>query len=267
MSETSPVPIGLRSAPGPVFFISDAHLGAPAGPPDRERRLLELLSTLPGRAGALFVLGDLFDFWFEYAHAIPKGTFRIGRALAEIVDSGVPVVYLGGNHDFWVGSYLQGELGIRSFQKPIAVRLQGRTILLAHGDGLGPGDGGYKILKGVLRSRWAIGAFRAIHPDLGIPLARRISVVSRKHTEPREVILPRIVRDVVRPRLRGEIDAMLIGHIHEPAHFHEDGKDFLVTGDWIESFTHVRLEEGRFTLYKLERGAQVIVPAEGFPDR
>jgi UDP-2,3-diacylglucosamine hydrolase len=254
------IPIGT----GTVYFVSDAHLGAP-GPPERERTLIDLLHTISGRAAALFVLGDLFDFWFEYRHAIPKGTFRVARALADVVDSGVPAVYLGGNHDFWVGSYLESELGLRAFHQPITIRLQGRTVLLAHGDGLGPGDSGYKLLKRILRNPLAIDGFRSIHPDIGIPLAHRISAISRKHTEPREIILPRIVRDIARPRLRGEVNAMLMGHVHEPAHFRADGLDFLVIGDWLESFSHVRMEDGRFALYKLEHGAHVSQPAVPFP--
>jgi UDP-2,3-diacylglucosamine hydrolase len=256
------MPVDMRVAPGPIYFISDAHLGARAGPDDREERLLRFLATLPGRAVALFILGDLFDFWFEYAHAIPKGGFRVSRALADIVDTKVPVLHLGGNHDFWAGTYLREELGVRAFAGPIAVRLQGRTVLLAHGDGLGPGDGGYKVLKKVLRNRLAIAGFRLLHPDLGIPLARTVSTISRKHTEPREVILPKILRDVARPRLQGDVDAMLIGHVHEPAHFREEGKDFLVIGDWIESFTYARMEEGRFSLCRFENGAEVVLAPE-----
>lgn len=262
---TAPVEPALSIERGPIVFVSDVHLGARIGPPQREQWLIELLAEIPADAGALFILGDLFDFWFEYRHAIPKGSFRIGRALADIVDSGVPVVYLGGNHDFWVGSHLSEELGVRVFLEPILARLHGRSVLLAHGDGLGPGDSGYKVLKAVLRNRLAIALFRSIHPDLGIPLGWKVSNTSRHHTKQREVLLPRILRDIALPRLVGSTEAMVMGHVHEPSHFAARGREFLLIGDWIGNFTHVRMENGRFTLYRRVDGRHVALPSEPFP--
>jgi UDP-2,3-diacylglucosamine hydrolase len=249
----------------PVVFVSDAHLGAAAGRPDREQRLVELIRSLQGSAAALFLMGDLFDFWFEYRHAVPKGTFRIARALADLVDSGVPTAFFGGNHDFWIGSFLKDEVGLSVFQEPVVLRLQGRLVYLAHGDGLGPGDNGYKILKRVLRAPWAIAAYRAIHPDLGIPFAHRASDISHRRTEPREQILGRILRDVVAPRLRGEVTAMVLGHVHEPIHVSGDGRDFVLLGDWMDQMTHARLERGRFTLYRLDGATHRPLAAEPFP--
>jgi UDP-2,3-diacylglucosamine hydrolase len=258
--------VDLTDSDRPIFFVSDAHLGAPMGPPEREDWLLAVIREAGRDGGRLFVLGDLFDFWFEYRHAIPKGTFRIARALADVIDAGVPVVYLGGNHDFWVGSYLTTELGVVTYQHPITVKLQGRTIHLAHGDGLGPGDGGYKVLKRILRHPLAVAAYRSLHPDVGIPFAYRFSSVSRKHTDPREVILPKILRDVAGPRIRGEVDSMVMGHIHAPCHYQGNGKDFLVLGDWLETFTHARLAGGQFRLLRRRAdGGNEEIPAEAFP--
>jgi UDP-2,3-diacylglucosamine hydrolase len=248
-----------------IVFVGDAHLGAATGRPDREERLIELVRSLRGTAAALFVMGDLFDFWFEYRHAVPKGTFRIARALADLLDSGVSIAYFGGNHDFWVGSYLREELGLSVFQEPVVLRLQNRLVYLAHGDGLGRGDNGYKLLKRILRAPWAIAGYRAIHPDLGIPLARRVSGYSRKHTEAREVLLGRLLRDVVRPRVRGEVTAMVMGHVHEPAHMSANGRDFVLLGDWMDNMTHARLERGRFTLYQLDGTTHRPLATEPFP--
>ena len=259
------MPFSLSIERGPIYFVSDVHLGAKIGPEERESWLLDLLKEVPGQAGALFVLGDLFEFWFEYRHAIPKGTFRIARALADAVDSGVPVVYLGGNHDFWLGSYLRDELGVQVSLEPITVRLHGRTVHLAHGDGLGPGDNGYKVLKAVLRNPLAIAGYRSIHPDLGIPLGYGVSSLSRRHTQAREVLLPKILRDVARPRIQGEVSAMVMGHVHEPAHFRGDGRDFLIIGDWIENFTHVRMIDGEFRLLRRNGESYDLVPSEPFP--
>lgn len=257
--------VDIETREGPIFFLSDAHLGAPIGSADREDTLIALLRECRSTAAAIFLLGDLFDFWFEYRMAVPKGTFRIGRELGLAVEAGIPVVYLGGNHDFWVGSYLSHELGVRVFQEPITLRLQGRVIHLAHGDGLGPGDNGYKVLKKFLRHPVAIALYRFIHPDVGIPLAHRVSALSRRHTQAREILLPRIVRDVATPRIQGEITAMIMGHVHEPVHYRQEGKDFLIIGDWITNFTHVRMEAGEFALYRLEEGKQVRVPPEAWP--
>lgn len=251
---------------GPIYFVSDVHLGAKVGVPEREAWLLELLSEIPGRSGALFVLGDLFDFWFEYRHAVPKGTFRISRAMADVVDSGVPVVYLGGNHDFWLGSYLEKEIGAAVSLEPITAELHGRRVHLAHGDGLGPGDGGYKILKAVLRNPLAIAGYRALHPDLGIPLGYHVSSISRKHTTAREVLLPRIVRDIARPRVRDQVEAMVMGHVHEPVHYQWSGRDFLIIGDWIANFTHVRMVDGEFQLMRRTNAGYTRIEPQALPN-
>jgi UDP-2,3-diacylglucosamine hydrolase len=257
--------IDLEIDNGPVYFLSDAHLGPDAEQDGREDSLLQFLRHASAEAAGLFVLGDLFDFWFEYRWAVPKGAFRVARVLRDAVEAGIPTVFLGGNHDFWAGSYLKAEVGLAAYDRAINVRLQGRTIHLAHGDGLGPGDLGYKVLKRILRNRLAIAAYRSIHPDLGIPLAHRISALSRRRDETPEILMPKIVRDVVRPRLQGEVTAMAMGHVHYPVHFQEDGRDFLVLGDWIRHFTFARLSEGRFRLYRWADGREQEIPPAAFP--
>ena len=256
----------------PIYFVSDAHLGSAEGVPGRESWLLDLIARARSEAAGLVIVGDLFDFWFEYRHAIPKVTFRVARAMADCVEAGVTVVYMGGNHDFWVGPWFERELGVRSFDDPIHARLQGRQVYLAHGDGLGPGDSGYKVLKKVLRHPWAISAYRALHPDFGIPFASFASHLSRSKGElPPDVLLPRVVRDVVRPALSGGADAMVMGHLHRAVHYaeeHADGTrtEFVLLGDWISLLTHARLEDGRFRLYRrTESGDEEVIPAQPFP--
>jgi len=243
-------PTGSDRAGRPVLFFSDVHLGVPGRSPDRVDRLLRLMASARGRVAEVFILGDLFDFWFEYRHAVPKGHFRFLRGLADLVDSGVPVTYLAGNHDFWVGSYLKKELGLSVSDEPIERRIQGRRIFLAHGDGLGKGDLGYRVLKAVLRSRLCIALYRALHPDLGIPLAYRVSSISRGHTGQREVLLPKLYRDIARPRLREGFDGVIMGHVHEPAHFAggDPAGDFVIIGDWLDNLTYVEMEGGLFRL-------------------
>ncbi|MCK4304459.1 MAG: UDP-2,3-diacylglucosamine diphosphatase [Candidatus Eisenbacteria sp.] len=246
-----------------VFFLGDAHLGSGPNQDLRRRTLLAFLAGLKHRATHLYVLGDLFDFWFEYRHAIPKGHFRILHALADLIDAGIETIYLGGNHDFWCGTYLNREVGLHVHQHPIVVRHQGRQIFLAHGDGIGPGDNGYRLLKAVLRHPVAIALYRTIHPDLGIPLAYCVSKTSRKHTKERQIILRNLSRHLVGPRFAAGEDAVLIGHIHDPNHLQDARKrDFLIVGDWIEHFTYARLANGTFTLerFQLSAEAQHLTP-------
>ena len=238
-----------------VYFVSDAHLGSGPQHDLRVRTLVAFLRSIQDSASEVYVLGDLFDFWFEYKHAIPKGHFRVLRALAELVEAGVRVHYLGGNHDFWCGSYLSREVGLTVHPRPIRVEHQGRKLFLAHGDGLGPGDTGYRILKKVLRNPVAIALYRTIHPDLGIPFAYKVSKTSREYTAGLEVLLGRMSRHVISPQMRDGVDAVVIGHIHVPIHRTGPGAmDFLIIGDWLENFTYVKLTGGAFHLERFREG-------------
>jgi UDP-2,3-diacylglucosamine hydrolase len=133
----------------PIYLASDVHLGVV--PPETERAFLAWLDHCGGAASQVILNGDLFDFWFEYRSAIPRGHTRTLGALAALVDAGVPVTLMGGNHDWWGGDFLTGEIGVEFLREPTRLELQGRQILLAHGDGLGSGDLGYRILKSILR--------------------------------------------------------------------------------------------------------------------
>jgi UDP-2,3-diacylglucosamine hydrolase len=255
----------MAEQPKAVYFLSDAHLGGGPEEDNRRRILLQFLSGLHGSADHLYILGDLFDFWFEYRHAVPKGHFRVLRALADLVEDGTPVTYLGGNHDFWCGSYLSREVGLVVHQRPLSITRQGRRIFLAHGDGLGPGDHGYRLLKAILRSPLAIALYRTIHPDLGIPLAYRVSKASRQHTKALRVILRDLSRHVAGPRFAKGYDAVVTGHIHDPQHLRGPGeRDFLIIGDWLVNFTYVRLEGGQFVLERF-REAAAPEPIEASP--
>ena len=253
--------------PGPVVFLSDAHLGAPTGPAERAAWLVQFLEGLPRRIGGLLIVGDLFDFWFEYRHAIPKAHFQVCRVLAEITRSGVPVLYFGGNHDFWAGSYLRDEIGLQVTDGPATLEIQGRRIFVAHGDGLGSGDIGYRMLKAILRNKVCIALYRWIHPDIGVPLAYRISTVSRRHTLPREILLAKLLREIARPRLKEEHDAVVIGHVHDPVHLRSPSGEFLILGDWIDNFTYAVLEDGRFSLRRFHHDREPEnLPVEDAPE-
>jgi UDP-2,3-diacylglucosamine hydrolase len=236
--------------PAAAYFLSDAHLGADPREREavREQRLHDFLTSLQGRACALFIVGDLFDFWFEYRTAIPRRHFATLAALRRLRESGVVITYLNGNHDFWLGPFLRDELGLRTHGDALTVELQGHRIWLHHGDGLLGGDLGYRMLKKLLRNRMSVALYRLLHPDLGIPLAARISRWSRHSRAGRPLEGDRLWRDIAAPRFREGFDTVMIGHFHRALERREGGRALFVLGDWIESFTYVVLRDGAFTL-------------------
>src|SRR5512145_2740221 len=187
-----------------VFFMSDAHLGVESaereGP--RAARLHDFLNSLEGRASSLYIVGDLFDFWFEYRTAIPRRHFDTLTTLGRLREAGVDITYLNGNHDFWLGTFFRDTLGIRTHDGALTVEAQGRRLWLHHGDGLVGGDLGYRALKAVIRHPVSIGLYRLIHPDLGIPLAHAVSRWSRHSREDRPPDTGRLWREIAEPRFR-----------------------------------------------------------------
>lgn len=233
-----------------VFFVSDAHLGVDDAEQEAARtaRLHDFLNSLPGRAASLYIMGDLFDFWFEYRTAVPRRFFETLCALRDVKAAGVPVTYLVGNHDFWLGSFMSRELGMHVHDGALTTEIQGRRLWLHHGDGLIGGDLGYRVLKKVLRNPACIGLYRLLHPDLGIPLAHRVSRWSRHSREGRMLDTERLGREIAAPRFAAGHDVVLIGHFHHAYERHEPGRDFVVLGDWIHQFSYAVLESGRIRL-------------------
>lgn len=240
-----------------AYFVADAHLGQ--GTPDsnrsREHELLRLFDHIRSERAALYVVGDLFDFWFEYGHAIPKRFVRVLHEMGELRRAGFPVTYVGGNHDFWIGEYLSRELDVSFTDAPLPLRIQGRRVLLAHGDGMGPGDRGYKLLKRALRHGLPRRLFRWLHPDLGIPLARWISHASRHHAPRPRRSEQWIFETLARPWFRDGFDAVVLAHYHIPVHRKESDGELLVLGEWIERRTYARMEGGVFRLEDLREGS------------
>jgi UDP-2,3-diacylglucosamine hydrolase len=234
-----------------TLFVSDVHLGAGGRASDgaRAARFLAFLDAHAARARALYVLGDLFDFWFDYRHAIPKQHVRVLARLGALVERGVPVRFFGGNHDFWAGPYLASEFGIEDCGGPQTLAIDGRKVALMHGDGLARGDRGYKLLKGLLRNRLTVGAYRALHPDLGIPFALWVSRLSRHSRDESKVDREWLYRQLALPRFAEGADAAVTGHYHHPTHFLREGRDFLVLGDWVTHSTFAALHGGRFGLW------------------
>ena len=150
-----------------TYFVSDFHLGADGRLPSRERekQIVRWMDAVAPNAGTIFLVGDLFDFWFEYKTVIPKGFVRLLGKIAELVDSGIELHFFTGNHDMWVFRYFEEELGVPTHRAPILRQIGGKTFLIGHGDGLGPGDHGYKFLKKVFSNRTCQWLFERLHPN------------------------------------------------------------------------------------------------------
>lgn len=228
----------------PIYIVSDVHLGAV--PAETEHEFISFLEHVGSHGRALLLMGDLFDFWFEYGTVIPGKHFRVLAALAELVAAGIPVTYIGGNHDAWGGRFLREEVGVDYRIGPVRSDLLGRPALLAHGDGLGRGDLGYRMLKIVLRSRVTVAAFRALHPELGLKVAR---VVSRTDTRGEDEAASRGRAAFLERWARAQLEAdpelawVVCGHAHEPAIIEvAPGRYYLNAGDWIRHFTYITVD-------------------------
>lgn len=225
----------------PDYVVSDIHLGAV--PDATERAFIRFLDHVGSEAAALLIAGDLFDFWFEYGDVVPGRHFRTLAAIARLVDAGMTVTMAGGNHDAWGGRFLREEVGLTFHTEPFVMPLGGRRALVAHGDGLGRGDFRYRALKTVIRSRAAIGAFRALHPELGMRLAAAVSSTEGKgHSVDaaagRAELLDRWAAD----QLRGDatLDYVVCGHAHIPVVREvAPARYYLNAGDWITHFTYI----------------------------
>ncbi len=238
---------------GRVVFIADAHLGLPGGDPSRARRLESFLASLCGDVSHLYILGDLFDFWFEYRTVVPNTAPGVVSALRRLVVSGVKVVFLAGNHDYWSGPYLRDGIGMELHPDGLTVEHQGRRLYLHHGDGLYPDDHGYRLLKKVLRNRLIIALFRLIHPDLAACIARITSSTSRKYLAPppgRDEVYANLFRAIADTRLAEGFDAAVYGHSHVALAEKRAEGTLVLLGDWIARSTYAVLEHGVFTLHE-----------------
>lgn len=232
------------------YFISDAHLGL--GPKEaekeKERRLIGFLDHARKDASRLFILGDLFDAWIEYRTVIPRGHHRLLARLHDLRDEGIEVHYLVGNHDFWMRDYLSSEMGIILHREAFDIELDGKKLLLHHGDGLAANDTGYRVLKTILRNRAAIWLFSWLHPDIGLSLARSSSRGSRSYTSAKEYGESDGMKRFAEERLRNGYDIVVMGHRHVPACEELAGGTYVNLGDWITHNTYAEFTDGRITL-------------------
>ena len=240
-----------------ILFVSDLHFGRQIDDFERQRRD-SFFRFLEAHAGVdrLIIAGDLFQFWFDLGNTMPKGYFDILQALAQLRASGTQIDYLAGNHDWWRGAFWEEELGITVHPGDLKLETQGRRILVQHGDGVGPGDHGYKVLKRILRSPLTRSVARLVHPDVLLYLAHRMDRVSHHHTSQQPVDKERL-RVAAREAFAGNHDALILGHVHVQMHEQIGGGVLLVLGDWLTLHSYARLQGGVLTPGRWQAGEAI----------
>ncbi len=239
-----------------IYFASDNHLGAPTSEASRprEKKFVAWLDEIKHDAAAIFLMGDLFDFWFEYKTVVPKGFTRTLGKLAEISDSGIPIHYFVGNHDLWMNGYFEEELGIPVYHKPEEFTFNDTSVFIGHGDGLGPGDKGYKRMKKVFTSPFFQWLFKWMHPDIGVKIGQYMSVKNKmisgdddatflgEDNEWLAVYCKRKLEDKHR-------DYFVFGHRHLPLEIDlNETSKYINLGDWIQYYTYGVFDGENFEL-------------------
>ncbi|PPK88811.1 UDP-2,3-diacylglucosamine hydrolase [Neolewinella xylanilytica] len=242
----------------PTFFASDFHFGVDARTTSRQREeavVRWLDHCLAEGADAIYLVGDLFEFWFEWRYAVPRGYVRFLGKLAEVADAGVPLHVFTGNHDLWMKDYLHQEVGATIHHAPVRTTIDGCKVFVGHGDGLGPGDYGYKRLKKVMTAPWAKWLYARLHPNAAIGLANYFSGKSRDSQPSDEAFRgpenewlvayseQKLARDA-------ELDYLIFGHRHLPIDYTlSNGRTrYLNLGEWLNYQTYVRLDAGEASL-------------------
>ncbi len=228
-----------------IYFLSDAHLGLPPVEKslEREKLLVKWLDEIRKDAHSIYLLGDIFDYWFEYREVVPRGFTRFLGKIAEITDSGIPVYYFTGNHDVWVFDYLPNEVGVEVFRKPLNIEINGKKFFIAHGDGLGSYEKMYNIIKAIFTSKVLQWMFARIHPNASSAFAHRWSRHSRLS---KDAFLPFMGEDkefqimFSKDVLKEEhFDFFVYGHRHLPIDLKiSDNSRYVCLGDWFHNFTY-----------------------------
>ena len=229
-----------------IYFLSDFHLGAPdaASSLQREKQVVRFLDEIKNDAAEIFLVGDMFDFWYEYRKVVPKGFTRLLGKLAELSDAGIPMNFFVGNHDMWMKDYFLKELNIPIYFEPKEFERNGKKFLIGHGDGLGPGDKGYKFLKKIFRNPFCQWLFGLLPPYFGMGLADYFSRRSRAQTGASEEVflgddkewLIIYSKEILKEK---NFDFFVFGHRHLAIdHRLSDSSRYINLGDWIHYYTY-----------------------------
>ncbi|HET6225143.1 MAG TPA: UDP-2,3-diacylglucosamine diphosphatase [Bacteroidia bacterium] len=229
-----------------IYFASDFHLGVPSKEDSliREKKIVKWLDEIKSDAEEIYLMGDLFDFWFEYKYTVPKGFVRLLGKIAEIVDSGIPVILFTGNHDMWMFDYLPQEIGVSIYRDPITRTYNGKKFYLGHGDGLGPGDHGYKFIKRVFANPVCQWLFERLHPNFALRIANYWSHKSRISNAPKDEQfkgedgewLVSYSKDVLK---KEHFDYFIFGHRHLPLDIKlSDNSRYINLGEWVNHYSY-----------------------------
>ena len=238
-----------------IYFIADAHLSFKVDEIEKEKRkklrdFLEYI-MIKGEAKELYLVGDLFDFWFEWYHVVPKYWFPVLYQLRKIVESGITVTFLPGNHDFYPGSYLQTEIGLKCFKESCEFERDGKRFFVAHGDGYAQKDRGYRLLKRIIRSPVSIFLYKTfISADLGMQLARWASKSSRELVNIDKSAWAEEYYRFAQKKFDEGFDYVILGHLHYPLVKEDNqmGTIFVSCGDWMTQFTYCKYDGKRLTV-------------------
>lgn len=234
-----------------IYFASDFHLGVPSPEASRlrEQKILRWLNSIENDAKAIFLVGDIFDFWFEYKTVVPKGAIRLLGKIAELSDRGIDIHFFVGNHDIWMFDYFPNELGVTVHHQPIQIELGGKQFFIGHGDGLGPKDYGYKRLKKVFTNRLCQWLFRWLHPDIGMRIANRSSSASRTaQTEPEYFLGAEeewlLLYSNYKLKELPAIDYFIFGHRHLPLDILLENQHsrYINLGEWFNQCTYAEFD-------------------------
>ena len=241
-----------------IFFASDFHLGAPNHKDSiaREKYIIRWLSSIEGEAKEIYLLGDIFDFWFEYSKVVPKGFVRLLGKLAELCDKGIQVHLFTGNHDMWAKKYLEKEVGLELHHKPQIIDSKGIKIFLGHGDGLGKGDYNYKILKTIFKSSICNWLFSRLHPNLALSIGQKWSDLSRKNENLIKVTdfeKEQLFQYCKEQQKLNQVNFYIFGHRHIPMEIPLNDSfnaKYINLGDWITFNTYAVLNGSSLELKK-----------------
>ena len=242
-----------------IYFASDQHFGAPTKSlsKERESHFIQWLDNIEKDAAVLFLLGDLFDFWFEYKTVVPKGFVRVLGKIAEIADSGIPIYFFAGNHDMWVRDYFQLELGVKVITEPQQFIINEKSFLIGHGDGLGPGDTSYKLMKKYVTGNQLFGwLFGWIHPDIGVKLGQFLSREKKIMSAKKDLgdVENQWLTQYCRKKLdANHYDYFIFGHSHIPVDIELSAESkYINLGDWITNFTYAEFDGENLSLKKFD---------------
>ncbi len=227
----------------PVYFLSDIHFDLKDSPQEKEKlqKLSQLFDEIRKTNGTLFIVGDFFDFWFEYKSVIPRQYFSVLAKLNHLSSAGCDIHYLGGNHDFWLSDFLKDTIGATLYYDPVSTTINNKKFYIAHGDGIDEADKGYLFLKKILRHKIAIKLFSCIPPTLAFKIASLVSGTSRKYDNKTDEIEQQNRQYLIQfatQKFEQGYDCVVMGHYHLPEEYHPENKVYLNCGDWLNNFTY-----------------------------